>query len=41
MICLKRDLLMISGKLEPRLIEGANKVPAVMFDQEELEQQLI
>jgi hypothetical protein len=41
LICLKPDLLMISGKIEPRLVEGDNKVPTVMFDREDLEQPLL
>jgi hypothetical protein len=32
LICLKPDLLMISGKIDPRRVEGDNKVPTLMFD---------
>jgi hypothetical protein len=32
LICLTPDLLMVSGKIEPRLVEGDTKVPTLMFD---------
>jgi hypothetical protein len=41
LICLKPDLLMISAKTEPPLVEGDKKMLTSMFDYQELEQQLI
>jgi hypothetical protein len=41
LICLKPRLLILSGSIDPRPVDGEHEVPTVMFDPRELEHPLI